>query len=165
MSFIIRLATTDDAEHIRTIYNEYVRTSTATLETYERDLAEQRCWLARHNGEPYPCFVAEDRDGIIVGWAALSSYDPKPGYRGTAENSIYVDPRSQGRGIGESLLQTLLDDAPSRSIQTIVALITAENQISIRLHEKLGFTLVGTLKQVGEKFGRTVDVSIFQRQL
>lgn len=165
MSFIIRLATTDDAEAIRRIYNDAVKTSTATLETNERDLAAQRCWLQHHNGEPYPCFVAEDRDGIVVGWASLSPYNPKPGYRGTAENSVYVDVRAQGGGVGEALLQTLLDDAPSRGIATIVALITSDNLASIRLHEKLAFRFVGTLERVGEKFGRLVDVSIYQIHL
>lgn len=165
MSFVIRFAKIEDLESIRAIYNDAVKTSTATLETDERDLTAQRHWLDQHSGDPYPCFVAEDRDGIIAGWASLSPYNAKPGYRGTAENSVYVDTRAQGQGIGEALLQALLDDAPQRHIRTIVALISTDNLPSISLHEKLGFRLIGTLERVGEKFGRDVDVSIFQRHL
>jgi L-amino acid N-acyltransferase len=163
VSFIIRLVRAEDTEALRTIYNEAVRNTTATLETQERDFTTQHHWLNQHNGEPYPCFVAEDRDGMVIGWASLSAYNPKPGYRGTAENSVYVDTRSQGRGVGEALLQTLIDDAPSRSIQTIIALITSENLPSIRLHEKLGFRTVGTLERVGRKFDRDLDVTLLQR--
>ena len=165
VSFVIRFATIEDTEFIRAIYNNAVKTSTATLETEERDSTTQRHWLTQHSGDPYPCFVAEDRDGIIAGWAALSPYNAKPGYRGAAENSVYVDTRAQGKGIGEALLQALLDDAPQRHIRTIVALISTDNLASVSLHEKLGFRLVGTLERVGEKFGRDVDVSIFQRHL
>ncbi|WP_395139643.1 GNAT family N-acetyltransferase, partial [Armatimonas sp.] len=104
MSFVIRFAKIEDLESIRAIYNDAVKTSTATLETDERDLTAQRHWLDQHSGDPYPCFVAEDRDGIIAGWASLSPYNAKPGYRGTAENSVYVDTRAQGQGIGEALL-------------------------------------------------------------
>lgn len=162
MSFVIRKARAEDAEYIRTIYNQAVRTSTATLETQERDTETQRQWLQQHDGDPYPCFVAEDRDGIIVGWGTLSPYNPKPGYRATAENSVYVDPRAQGQGIGEALLQALLDEAPTQRIFSIIALITAENTASIKLHEKLGFRFVGTLEQVGRKFDRELDVNLYQ---
>ena len=165
MSYVIRLARPEDAESIRAIYNEAVHTTTATLDTTERDAASQQNWMNQHNGEPYPCFVAEDRDGMVAGWASLSPYNPKPGYRGTAENSVYVDTRSQGHGIGEALLQTLLDDAPTRGIRTIIALISRDNATSLRLHEKLGFRTVGTLERVGRKFDTDVDVIILQKHL
>ena len=165
MSFIIRPVRPEDTEALRAIYNEAVRNTTATLETEERDFITQHNWLNKHNGEPYPCFVAEDRDGIVIGWASLSPYNPKPGYRGTAENSVYVDTRAQGRGVGEALLQTLIDDAPTRSIQTIIALITSENLASLKLHEKLGFRTVGVLERVGRKFDRDLDVTLLQRHI
>ncbi|MCX6366710.1 MAG: GNAT family N-acetyltransferase [Armatimonadetes bacterium] len=163
MSFVIRLVRPEDAESIRAIYNEAVRTTTATLDTQERDLPTQLAWIEKHQGDPYPGFVAEDREGIILGCASLSPYNPKPGYRGTAENSVYVDPHAQGHGIGEALLQALLDDAPHREIRTIVALISADNLASLQLHRKLGFRTLGTLERVGRKFGRDVDVTILQR--
>jgi L-amino acid N-acyltransferase len=162
VSFVIRPAHPGDAEAIRRIYNHAVRTTTATLETEERDLEAQQRWLALHNSQPYPCFVAEDTEGIVLGWASLSPYNPKPGYRGTAENSVYVDAQAQGRGIGEALLQTLLDDAPMRQIRTIIALITSDNLASIKLHTKLGFRLIGDMERVGRKFERDVDVTLMQ---
>lgn len=162
VSFVIRLAQREDAPYLCEIYNHAVRTTTATLETQERDLATQIMWLAQHDGQPYPCFVAEDREGLILGWASLSPYNPKPGYRRTAEDSVYVDVAAQGSGIGQALLQALLDAAPERGIQTIIALITSDNTVSLRLHEKLGFTRVGTLERVGHKFGRDVDVTLLQ---
>lgn len=162
MSYVIRPVRPEDTESIRAIYNEAVHTTTATLDTTERDAAAQQCWMAQHSGEPYPCVVAEDRDGMVVGWASLSPYNPKPGYRSTAENSVYVDIRSQGHGIGEALLQALLDDAPTRGIRTIIALISGDNATSLRLHEKLGFRTIGTLERVGRKFDTDIDVTLMQ---
>ncbi len=163
MSFssTIRLARPDDSEQILAIYNEAVRTTTATLDTDERDIATQQLWMQRHSGDPYPCFVAENQDGV-VGWASLSPYNTKPGYRATAENSLYVAQSARGQGIGEALLRTLLADAPTRGIHTIIALITGDNTASLRLHEKLGFRTVGTLERVGRKFDQDIDVTLMQ---
>jgi L-amino acid N-acyltransferase YncA len=99
----------------------------------------------------------------VAGWASLSPYNPKPGYRTTAENSLYVDPAYHRQGIGAALLAHLIQTAPTHGVREIVALITAENTVSLALHQRFGFRTVGTLERVGRKFGRWIDVTLMQR--
>lgn len=157
----IRPATAADAEAIRAIYNHAVAHTTASLDTEPRSADTQALWMERHAFDPYPAFVA-DVAGTVAGWASLSPYNPKPGYRATAENSLYVHPDWKGRGIGGALLDHLLDDAPARGVRTIVALITADNAVSLALHRRRGFDDAGLLRRVGRKFDRWVDVALLQ---
>lgn len=161
----IRPARLTDAEAMRTIYNHAARTSTATMDTEGRDLDAQTLWMNAHNGDPYPALVAVDDDGTVLGWASLSPYNPKPGYRTTAENSVYVAESARGNGVGEALLLGLLQAAQAGGFVCIIALITADNTASLRLHEKHGFITVGTLRKVGRKFDQWVDVTTLQKLL
>jgi L-amino acid N-acyltransferase YncA len=159
----VRPAQPGDAEAIREIYNQAVATTTATLDTSPRTPEGQQAWMDAHNGLPYPALVAETiADGTVVGYASLSPYNPKPGYRGTAEHSLYVHADWQGKGIGAVLLSALITDAAQRGFITMVALITADNVASLRLHARYGFVDVGTLRRVGRKFDREVDVTFMQ---
>ncbi|GAB4463731.1 MAG: GNAT family N-acetyltransferase [Armatimonadaceae bacterium] len=160
----MREARPGDTEAIREIYNWAVANTTATLDTEPRSLEAQHDWMARHDGNPYPLLVAtHPEDGTVLGYACLSPYNPKPGYRTTAENSVYVHPDWHGLGIGSALLTALLAEADAREFVALIALITADNTASIRLHSRLGFETVGTLRQVGRKFNRWVDVTVLQR--
>jgi len=160
----IRPATADDSEAIRAIYNAAVETTTASLDTEPRSPQAQSEWMGRHDFNPWPAYVAvvDDR---VVGWASLSPYNPKPGYRTTAENSLYVDPAFHGRGIGAALLRHLIETAPTHGIREVIALITSENTISLALHQRHDFRLVGTLHRVGRKFDRWIDVTLMQRSV
>lgn len=161
---IIRKAVPGDAEAIRAIYNHAVATSTASLDTEGRSSEVQETWMKRHDFAPWPAYVAVE-DATVVGWASLSPYNPKPGYRTTAENSLYVGEAHRGKGIGHALLSHLIETAPEHGVREIVALITSENHVSVRLHQKLGFRTVGTLERVGRKFDRWVDVTLMQRSI
>jgi phosphinothricin acetyltransferase len=116
-----------------------------------------------HDGLPYPAFVAETVEGAqVVGYASLSAYNPKPGYRGTTENSVYVHPDWHGVGVGGALLSALLTEAARRGFVTLVALFSADTEASLRLHRRYGFQDVGTLRRAGRKFDRWVDVTFLQ---
>ena len=158
----IRPAVATDSEAIRAIYNAAVEATTASLDTDPRDPETQAAWMRRHDFDPWPAYVAIV-DNQVAGWASLSPYNPKPGYRTTAENSLYVDPAYHRQGIGAALLAHLIQTAPTHGVREIVALITAENTVSLALHQRFGFRTVGTLERVGRKFGRWIDVTLMQR--
>ena len=109
----IRLATLDDAEAIRTIYNLEVEGSTATFDLVPRSLDDQRAWLAARSGA-FSALVA-DEGGGVVGVASLSAYKERAAYRTTVEDSVYVAPSQHGRGVGRALLERLLDVAMPRA--------------------------------------------------
>jgi phosphinothricin acetyltransferase len=163
MDIVIRPARPDDAEPLRRIYNHAAKTSTATMDTEGRSPEQQQAWMETHNGSPYPALVAEISNGkAVIGYATLSQYNPKPGYARTAETSVYLHQDWRGGGIGRALLGSLLADARERGFLCLIALITADNEASLRLHRRCGFTDVGTLRRVGQKFGKEVDVVTLQ---
>ena len=162
---VIRPVTHDDNAALREIYDWAVANTTATMDTQPRTKAQQAMWIDAHDGSPYPGLVAEDLtddDGRVLGYAALSAYNPRPGYRTTAEVSIYVHPQWQGLRVGQQLLEALIRDASRHGFVSLVSLISADNAPSLRLHESHGFEIVGTLHQAGRKFEAWVDVTFMQ---
>lgn len=160
----VRLATLDDAEAIRRIYNVEVETSTATMDLVPRSLEEQRAWLAARSGA-FATVVAVDDLGAVIGFAALSPYKERAAYRSTVEDSVYVDRAHHGRGVGTRLLGEVLEVARASGFHSVMARIEATREPSIALHRSLGFTLVGVERQVGRKFNRWLDVALMQRML
>ena len=159
----IRAARREDCPAISAIYNHYVEHETCTYQTEPETLEERLAWFHRH-GPEHPIFVAE-AGGRLVGWASLSPYNTRHGYRMTVEDSIYLDPGWRGRGLGKVLLATLVDAAVSRGHHTIIAAISAEQASSVALHARAGFAPAGRLTQVGHKFGTWLDVIYMQRML
>lgn len=155
MAIRTRDAAGDDLPAIFAIYEHYVATSTCTYQL-EPDSEEGRLrWWHEHAGR-YPVLVAE-ADGVVVAWACLSRHSPRGGYRFTVEDSIYVLPEHQGRGVGRALLAELLDRGRRCGFHVVVAKIEAGQAASLRLHAALGFVEVGRLREVGHKFGRWLD--------
>lgn len=152
----IRPATFADLPVINDIYNHYVLHSTCTYQEEPESLAERQRWF-NHHGEKHPVIVALV-ENKLVGWCSLSPYYPRSAYRRTVENSVYVHPEQQRRGIGSALLQELIRAARHAGHHAIVALIDSEQSGSIALHTKFGFTPAGHLRQVGYKFNRWLDV-------
>jgi L-amino acid N-acyltransferase YncA len=159
----IRLATLDDADATRAIYNLEVQGSTVTFDLVPRTTSQQRRWLEQHSG-PHPAIVAVD-DGRVVGFGSLSPYRDRPAYATTVEDSVYVDRASRGRGVGRLLLDELLTLARSHGFHAVVARIVGGHQVSIALHQACGFDMVGVEREVGRKFGQWLDVAVMQRLL
>lgn len=159
----IRLATIADAEPIRQIYNLEVVETTHTFDLVPRSLEEQEVWLTSRLGA-LAVLVAED-DGEVVGFASLSSYRDRPAYRTTVEDSVYIRRSHHGQGIGKLLLSELLGTARQRGFHAVMARIVGGHHASIRLHESLGFELVGVEREVGRKFHRWLDVALMQKLL
>ncbi|MFV0282055.1 MAG: GNAT family N-acetyltransferase [Rhodoblastus sp.] len=160
----IRDASPEDSGAIAAIYNHAVRTTTAIWNDRAVDAANRAAWLAERQAAGFAVIVAE-LDGRIAGYAAYGPFRAFEGYRLTVENSVYVAPGMQGRGVGRALMDALLSRARNAGFHAMVAGIEAENHASIRLHEALGFAEVGRMPQVGAKFGRWLDLVFLQRLL
>jgi L-amino acid N-acyltransferase len=160
MKTAIRDAQIGDLPAIRDIYNEAVRNTTATFDTEPRSLEAQEAWFREH-GPEHPVLVLME-DGRVIGWASLSPYSDRKAYAGTVENSVYVGEAFRGRGAGTALLTELIDRARRTGRHAIIAKIAQDNPASIRLHRAAGFIPVGTLREVGLKFGRLLDVDLLE---
>jgi L-amino acid N-acyltransferase len=159
----VRLATLDDAEAVRTIYNREVTGSTVTFDLVPRSLDDQRAWLAAHAGA-HPAVVAVSGEAVI-GFGSLSPYRDRPAYATTVEDSVYVDRDLRGRGVGRLLLAELVRLAGLHGFHSVMGRIVGGHDASIALHRSCGFELVGVEREVGRKFGRWLDVVVMQRLL
>jgi phosphinothricin acetyltransferase len=159
----IRRATLQDADAIAAIYNEAVQNSTATFDTESKTEEDRREWLESHD-DRHPVLVAEC-DGQIVGWASLSKWSDRPAYADTAESSFYVSEQHRGRGIGRALKVRMIEEARQAGLHTILARVAEGSAASLHLNEALGFERVGTMREVGLKFGRRLDVHLLQLML
>ena len=161
----IRPAVATDLSAITEIYGHAVRYGTATFELIPPDLAEmaRRFGVLMDGGFPY--LVAE-LEGRVVGYAYAGAYRPRPAYRFTVENSVYLQPAIHRRGIGIQLLQRLIAESEQRSYRQMIAVIgDSANAGSIGVHTKCGFQMIGTHPHVGLKFGRWLDTVMMQRAL
>jgi L-amino acid N-acyltransferase YncA len=161
----IRPATEADLPSITGIYEHAVRYGTATFELIPPDLAEMtRRYRALMDGG-YPYLVAEV-EGEVIGYAYAGPYRPRPAYRFTVENSIYLKPAIHRRGIGLLLLQRLLTECTARGYRQVVAVIgDSANAGSVGVHTRCGFEMIGTHPNVGLKFGRWLDTVMMQLAL
>ncbi|KKJ78509.1 GCN5 family acetyltransferase [Kiloniella litopenaei] len=154
-----------DIASIQEIYADEVLHGVSSWEEIPPDQAEM---LNRKNGVvgggyPYRVAVQDDR---VVGYAYASSYRPRPGYRFTVENSIYIHKDARGSGLGRLLLKDLINQCEIRGYRQMIAVIgDSENLPSIAFHQKMGFELAGTIKSIGFKFGRWMDSVLMQRPL
>lgn len=158
----IRIAKESDMEALLSIYNYEVLNGVATFDLEPKSMEERMKWFRAHNVDNHPLIVAEE-DGCAIGYASLSPYREKEAYAATVELSIYVDPGHRRRGAARKLMEAILDEARRREdIHTVISVITGGNEASIKLHKEFGFTHCGTMREVGEKFGRLLDIDNFQ---
>jgi len=157
----IRIATINDIQSITKIYNEAIIKTTATFDTQTKTIDEQIQWFKNH-GPDNPILVAE-KSLNIVGFAALSLWSDRCAYSKTAEISLYVLEKYQRKGIGKRLMKAIIKEGEKTSIHVIIARITEGNNTSINLHKSFGFEHIGTMKEVGDKFGNRLDVHLMQK--
>jgi L-amino acid N-acyltransferase YncA len=161
----IRPAHSRDLAVITAIYDDAVRHGTASFELDPPDQAEMARRYETLRAGGYPYLVAE-LDGDVVGYAYAGPYRARPAYRWSVEDSIYVAPQAQRRGIGSALLARLLAEAEAGGFRQMLAVIgDSANTGSVELHRAAGFRLIGTFENVGFKFGRWLDTVLMQREL
>jgi L-amino acid N-acyltransferase YncA len=144
---------------VREIYAEGIATGNATFET---DTPTWEGWNASHL--PAHRLVALSETGDVIGWAALSPVSDRCVYGGVAEESVYVASSARGRGVGRALLERLIGDSEDAGIWTIQTGIFPENESSLRLHERVGFRVLGTRERLGRLNGVWRDVLFLERR-
>lgn len=165
MSLVVRPADVEDMVRIQSIYAHHVLHGTASFEESPPDVGEMRRRRDDVLAAGLPYLVAED-DGVIIGYAYAGRYRTRTAYRHTAEDSVYIDPQLTGRGAGRLLLAAVIAQSAAAGYRELVAIIgDSGNGASIGLHRALGFREVGTLRNVGLKFGRWLDTVIMQRTI
>jgi phosphinothricin acetyltransferase len=163
----IRPAGPADIPAITAIYAQAVLHGTASWEVEPPDEAEMLRRQEAILAGGYPYLVAE-RDGALLGYAYAGAYRPRPAYRATVENSIYIAPVAQGSGVGGALLAALIEACTARGFRQMIAVIGDGTGASIgsrRLHERAGFRLIGVAEKVGYKHGRWLDQMLMQKEL
>lgn len=160
----VRLATPNDLEAILAIYNEAVLTTTASADLEPQTLENRTAWYEALKRDGYPVVVAE-RSENVQGWGSLQPHKPRPGYRFTAENSIYIAEGARGQGVGRAILTDLIDRASRMPLRSIFAGISGDNEASLYLHRKLGFKDAGTLEAAVYKFDTWIDVVYLRLEL
>ena len=159
----IRPATLADLPEITAIYNEAIANTTATFDTELKTAEEQAAWFRGHD-ENHPVIVATLNEQV-VGWASLSRWSDRCAYDGTVELSVYVHHEHRGKGLGRKLIEVIVAEGEKAGLHTIISRITTENRNSIHLHEWFGFNSIGVMKEVGNKFGKLLDVQLMQKML
>lgn len=167
-SFRLRDATPADVPAIHAIYSHHVQHGRASFEEVAPTLDDMHLRFAEVRKKGLPYIVAE-RDGEILGYAYASAYRARSAYRFAIEDSIYIDHRHTGEGLGRALLADLIarcETGPWRQMVAVVALTsTGEGAGSVAVHERLGFRTVGRLESVGFKHGQWIDTLLMQRPL
>ena len=162
---VIRSAIPDDARAIAAIYAHHVAHGTASYDTEPRSTLATAALISEHRGKGWPFLVAEAAGGGIGGYAYASQFRPRAAYAWACEDSIYVAPTQQGRGVGRALLAALLDAAEASGFRTMVAVIGGAEPASVALHAAAGFVHAGRLAGMGWKHGRWLDTVYMQRPL
>ncbi|UBU10141.1 GNAT family N-acetyltransferase [Nonomuraea gerenzanensis] len=161
----VRALTETDLPAVAGIYAHYVTTTVATFDETPLTADEWRAKAGGITGAGLPFLVAEV-DGEVAGYAYVAQYRPKPAYRHTLEDTIYLAPGRTGQGLGRLLLGTLIDRARETEARQLVAVIAdSGDPSSARLHEKFGFAAAGRLRAVGFKHGRWIDTALMQLDL
>lgn len=161
---ILRPFSWRDVPAITEIYAHYVRETVITFDTEvprESAMAEKFGHLVDLG---HPLIIAE-RSGSLLGYAYASTFRPRPAYRFTCEDSIYLSPNATGQGVGSALFERLLADSKAFGFKQMIAVIAAGIVPSVRLHEKFGFKLLGTYPELGYKFDRWLDIIHMQKAL
>ncbi len=158
----IRAATAEDSPSIATVYNHYILHSHSTFEVNPIDSEEMGKRIEKVQREYNLPWLVIEVDDQLIGYAYATIWKPRQAYRNTVEVSIYLATKSSGKGLGNQLYQTLIDELKSRDIHAVLAGISLPNDSSIKFHERLGFQKVGQLKEVGLKFDRWIDVGYWE---
>jgi L-amino acid N-acyltransferase len=150
------------AQAILDIFNEAIQTSTALYDYQPRPLASMEVWFGNKDQGHFPVIGIEDDTGTLLAFGSYGTFRAWPAYKYSVEHSVYVHKDHRGKGLGVQVMQALIAAARQRDVHAMIGGIDASNAGSIALHQRLGFQHVGTLPQVGFKFGRWLDLAFYQ---
>lgn len=144
------------------IFNEAIVNSTALYEYEQRTLASMADWFEDKRRGNYPVMGVESSAGELLGFATYGVFRTRPAYKYSIEHSVYVHTAHRGKGVGKVLLEEVIERARAQNYHVLVGGIDLSNSTSIALHERFGFTHAGTVRQAGFKFGRWLDLALYQ---
>jgi phosphinothricin acetyltransferase len=147
---------------ILAIFNEAIVNSTALYDYKPRTMEIMTAWFDAKAKGKFPVIGLENDAGELMAFGSYGTFRAWPAYKYSVEHSVYVEARFRGRGLGKRVLQEVIAAAQGQGYHVLIGVIDASNSVSIRLHERLGFTHSGTLRQAGFKFGRWLDVAFYQ---
>ncbi|HVX12024.1 MAG TPA: GNAT family N-acetyltransferase [Pirellulales bacterium] len=156
---------TSYGEPILAILNDAIMNSTALYDYQPRTSETMRAWFEVKQRGNFPVIGAVSDEGELMGFASYGGFRPWPAYKYTVEHSLYVAEAWRRRGVGSVLLRSIIDRAVSQNYHVLIGGVDASNAASIALHERFGFERVATLRQVGFKFGRWLDLCFYERTL
>lgn len=164
MNITLQPIQVDDLAFICDVYNYYIKNSTATFHTEHVGIEEIKT-IVPYNHHKYETFIIKNKKGENCGYAYLGYYKPRQAYDRTAEVTIYLKPDMSGKGYGKEALDLIETIAKTKDIKVLLGVITAENEASVRVFEKCEYEKCAHFKQVGEKFGKILDVVIYEKIL
>jgi phosphinothricin acetyltransferase len=150
------------AAQILSIFNEAIVNSTALYDYKPRTAEMMQAWFEAKAKGNFPVIGVQGDGGELMGFASFGSFRAWPAYKYSVEHSVYVDARFRRRGVGRRLLEKIIEAARVQDYHVLIGAIDAANKPSLALHERLGFTHCGTIRQAGFKFGRWLDLSFYQ---
>jgi L-amino acid N-acyltransferase YncA len=161
---VIRYALTADLGAILDIYNDAILNTTSVYYYRPHTIEDMLSWYEKKINDGFPVLVFEGKNRVI-GFATFGSFRARPAYKYTVEHSVYVHRNHRRKGVGTRLVTELIKIANERGYATMLAGIDSSNEVSMIMHEKLGFTNCGTIKRVGYKFGKWLNVTFYQYEL
>ncbi len=166
MAITIRSAAINDIPQIQAIYELAVLSGTASFELEPPDIRQMQQRYEALCAEDFPYLVAQEVDGTVLGYAYASFYRTRPAYRFTVEDSVYLSPQAQGKGLGTKLLQGIITACEAKNFRQMIGIVgDSQHKASIKLHKKLGFEVVGTFKNIGWKHETWLDTVLLQKTL
>jgi L-amino acid N-acyltransferase len=153
------------AQQILAIFNDAILHSTALYDYKPRTLESMELWFENKRKGTFPVIGAVTESGELLGFASYGTFRAWPAYKYSVEHSIYVAAEHRGKGVGRQLLQQVIDEAGAQNYHVLIGGIDSQNAASIHLHRQFGFQHAGTLRQVGFKFGRWLDLDFYQLTL
>lgn len=150
------------SDQILSIFNDAILNSTALYDYKPRTAEMMRAWFEAKQKGNFPVIGILSGGGELAGFASYGTFRAWPAYKYSVEHSIYVEKRFRGRGIGKKLLEQIITTAQNQNYHALIGAIDSQNTASIRLHRRFGFQHAGTIRQVGFKFGRWLDLDFYQ---
>ena len=150
------------APAILDIFNDAILNSTALYDYQPRSRESMQAWFSAKAAGAFPVVGVENADGALLAFGSFGTFRAWPAYKYTVEHSVYVHRDHRGQGLGRVVMQALIQAAIERELHAMVGAIDASNVASLALHQRLGFQHVGTLPQVGFKFGCWLDLAFYQ---
>lgn len=165
MTTIIKPCGEQQLPEILAILNDAILNSTALYDYKPRNMGNMETWYEAKLKGNFPVIGIFDASDKLLGFGSYGTFRAWPAYKYTVEHSVYVKSDARGNGLGKVLMQEIINNAILQDYHVLVGGIDATNSVSIKLHESLGFTYSGTIKQAGFKFGRWLDLAFYQLTL